>query len=57
MYEAPENSFPYSFHETDQIYTAGGDDPDFAPNADMTPFLCAVPFLRRMLPQCRPVAE
>lgn len=57
MRDSQDQPFPYSFHGTGLIYEAGGDDPDFVPNAHMTPFLCTVPLLRRMLPQCRPIAE
>jgi len=55
MYDSQNSPFSYSSNEIDPIYSAGGDDPDFAPNARMTPFICTVPLLRRMLPQCRPV--
>lgn len=57
MYDAQENPFPYSLHEIDQVYNVGGEDPDFVPDARMTPFLCTIPVLRRMLTRCRPVAE
>lgn len=57
MHDSQENPFPYSINDAAPIYSAGGDDPDFAPNTAMTPFICTVPILRRMLPQCRPITE
>jgi len=43
-----------SLSEAGQTYSVGGDDPDFSPNERRTPLICAVPGLRRVLPQCRP---